>query len=175
MFCTRFKFLLLAWLGMAFLANCQSSAGQKPKAGASLEEQATFFVKSIVAFDFKTSVDYYLPEFVESMGGREALIQVFSKDVNQYKADGTKLSGGKAYSPTAISKCNGTMQCVLRQEIMMDMSYPGSEPFKMESNLIAVSTDNGVTWKFLQAGPDDLNTLRKKYPILCEDLVLQKY
>lgn len=158
-----------------FLASCQSPASKMPKPGSSLEEQATIFIKSMVGFDIETSVDCMLPEYVAQMGGRESVLAIYAKDVKQYKEDGFKLSGGKVDQPSAYSKCNGTLQCVLRQEVTMEMTRSGSEPFKMEANLIAVSSDNGLTWKFLQPGQENLQSLRQKFPILCEDLVLRKY
>ena len=167
-------FFLVMWLSGTFISNCQSPASNRPKPGASLEEQATFFVKTIVAYDIETSSDYYLPAFVESMGGREAMLAVFKKDVNQYISDGTKLSGGRVFAPTPHSKCNGTVQCVLQQEVFMKGKFD-SAPFSLKANLIAVSEDEGKTWKFLMPGQDNLTTLRQKFPVLCEDLVLQKY
>jgi hypothetical protein len=171
----QFSILLGLYLSTSMLSNCQSTEGNKPKTGASLEEQATVFVKTIVAFDFKASADYFLPEFMESMGGREATIQIYADGAKQFMEGGTKLSGGKVDNASAISKCNGTFQCVLRQEVVMESIYPSSEPETLHSNLIAVSRDEGQTWKFLLAGEDELPTLRQKFPFLCEDLVLQKY
>lgn len=171
----QFSVLLGLFLSSAVWSNCQSPVGNKPPAATSLEEQATAFVQTIVAFDFKASADYFLPEFMESMGGRAATIQIYADGANQFKQDGIKLSGGKVDNISAISKCNGTMQCVLRQEVVMESSRPVSDPDLLHSNLIAVSRDEGQTWKFLMAGEDDLPTLRQKFSFLCEDLVLQKY
>lgn len=171
-FCNTLIFTVLC-LCVACLANCQSTENKQPKPGASLEEQATFFVKTIVAFDMATSIDYYLPAYVESMGGREAMLASYKKDIELFTSGGTKLSGGRVFNPTPYAKCNGTVQCVLQQEVML--MERGSEPFPLKANLIAVSEDEGKTWKFLLPGEDSLATLRQSFPVLCESLVLQKY
>jgi hypothetical protein len=176
---TRFHFpiLLGLLLGVTFLANCQElPSAKKPKPGASLEEVASIFVNSMAEYDFETFSTYVLPKEIEDAGGLEKLQELLEKGAEYYKGQGIKLSG-KADKPSAISKCNGEWQCVLRQLITWEWKDRETGEMKrpvVESNLVAISTDNGVTWKFVIGGKD-LAILRTKYPNLCEDLVFQLY
>lgn len=170
------KYFIVGQLfALMFLAsNCMPSGPAPPKSGASVEEQATYFIKALVSNDVEGFADFALPEFVEKQGGREAMIAGFKKDIARFKADGTTFSNGKADSPSKMSNCNGTLQCVLRQSATMSFKND-PKPVVLNSNLIAVSRDNGQTWRFLQAGQDDLVTVRAQYPFICEDLAFQKY
>jgi hypothetical protein len=155
------------------LLNCQSQAPKSPAPGAGLEEQAAFFVKAYTSFEFDKVADMLLPEYVESLGGRETMIKTFKSDAKRFQDDEMKLTDGKVGAASKPVTCNNSLQCVLEQSVTWHMK--GAEPFSAETNLIAISRDEGKTWKFLQSGPDDLAALRQQFPILCEDLVLKKY
>lgn len=163
--------LLGCFAAMVVFPNCQSNESIAKK---NLEEQSNLFIQSVVNSDVPTTVSYLLPEFVENMGGKDALTQTFLDQAKRFEVAGIKLSQGKAYDPSPFVTCNETMQCVMTQEAYMQ-SASRKESVKMQSNLIAVSLDEGVTWKFLQIGLRDLTAERKKFPILCETLVLRKY
>lgn len=174
---SNFRILFALLLGINLLISCQSSTPKKPKPGASLEELASVFVNSMAEHDFETFSAYVMSKEIADAGGLENLKALVKKDAEYYKGEGIKLSG-KADRPSEILKCNGEWQCVLRQQITWEWKERGTGAVKrpvVESNLVAISTDNGSTWKFLNAGTSDLATLRVRYPNLCEDMVFQPY
>lgn len=166
--------MLLAFLaGFSTKSRGQSTVPINPEAKIRLQEQASNMVQAIVAFDFETYVDYLLPRYVELEGGREALILSMRNDAKMYQADGTRFSDGRVHKTSPFLTCNKQIQCVLRQEITMTEARQA--PFVMEVNLVAVSADNGLNWKFYSAGGDDLQTLRKTFPEFCKDLPFERY
>ncbi len=159
------------FVSSALFTSCQS---EEAKAKKNLVEQSNLFIQSVVNNDVPTMMGYLLPEFIESQGGHAALTQTFLDQAKRFEVAGIKLSKGKAIDPSAFYTCNETIQCVLTQEAYME-SASKKEPMKMQSNMIAISKDDGATWKFLQIGLRDLDAERKKFPILCEGMELRKF
>ncbi len=171
-----FPFALL--LGALHFPNCQSGGAKKPKPGASVEEVATIYVNSMLEHDVETYAAYVIPQEIEKAGGLEKMRELIKKDAEYYKGQGVTLSNGKVDRPSAISKCNGESQCVLRQQVTWEWKEMGTGTQKkavVESNLVAISKDDGANWKFLSVGGQDLATVRLQFPNLCADLVFPKY
>lgn len=171
-----FPFALL--LGGFLFTNCQSDGAKKPKSGASLEEVAAIYVNSMLEHDVETYAAYVIPQEIEKAGGLEKMRELIKKDAEFLKGEGIKMSNAMADRPSVISKCNGESQCVLRQQVTMEWKEMGTGDVKKvvaESNLVAISKDDGANWKFLSAGDRDLNAMRQQYSNLCADLVFINY
>lgn len=175
---THILFLFALLLGAFVFPSCHSNGPKKPKSGASLEELATIYVNSMLEHDVETYAAYVVPQEIEKAGGLEKMRELIKKDAEYYKSQGVTLSNGIVDRPSAISKCKGESQRVLRQQVTWEWKEMGTGQVKkavVESNLVAISKDGGATWKFLSVGSFDLATMRQQYPNLCEDLVFPKY
>lgn len=140
----------------------------KPKVLIDAEKMAA----ALVDGDFKTFADYNYPKLLDQAGGKEKFVQALEADVIKQKERGDKFHKISVTNPSKTVECNGELQCVLRQETTI--SFSGGKPFTFASNLIAISTDKGKTWTFLNASDKSIDDVRKVFPNICDAIPLAK-
>lgn len=155
---------------------CGYSCGQtqtndnssKPKVLVDAEKMASALVDN----DFKAFADFNYPKLLDQAGGKEKFIQELENSAKAQKERGDKFLKISVTNPSKTVECNGELQCVLRQEATMSLS--GGKPFTFASNLIAISTDKGKSWTFLNASDKNVSDIKKVFPNICDSIPLTK-
>ena len=133
--------------------------------------------KMVAAFlkkDFKTFVEYTYPALLEKAGGKENFRRRFEENVKAVESQGTKYDSVIISDPSKTVVCNNEMQCVLRQEMVLSPSH--EKPFRDITYLIAISNDNGKSWRFLNSARLTLEQIKMNFPNICDSLPLdEKY
>lgn len=150
----------------------------KPDEAADSKEKqvlldAEAMVSALVNINARKLADYTYPALFEQAGGKDGYIQAIESSFKLQKEKGTTFDNVLVSEPSPIVKCNGQLQCVLKQEITISMV--GQNAFQAKSNLIAISVDDGKSWKFINAADKDIAEVQKVYANICSDLPLRKF
>jgi hypothetical protein len=119
--------------------------------------------------DFETVADYTSPLVFELVGGKANLIEGLKKSVEAMKVQQMKFQTISFEKPSEILSYNGQLQATIVQRT--EIKYAGGT-LKSISTLIAISADEGNTWKFIDTSGKDAIAIRKAFPRLSPDLRL---
>lgn len=134
---------------------------------AIVKRQAALMAKAVVKGDYKTLVDHMYPKFVAMSGGKEKVIAMANAGMSQLKAQGFVLESAVAGSPEKFYKAGKEIHCLI-PEIVTVKTANGRAT--MRSNLLAVSSDHGKTWSFLDLNQSTIPQIPKLFPHFNPDL-----
>jgi hypothetical protein len=150
--------------------NADESAG-----AGTAEQAAQAYADAALAGDFPSVADRTYPALVEFMGGREKLIAASADAMKTFKARGFAIQSVKASAPAqSLSEGEKTYAVV---PTTMQVTAPG-EDFEAKSYLLAISSDQGKTWTFMDGGnlvdPKIREKLLGKFPEKLKLPVIEK-
>jgi hypothetical protein len=119
--------------------------------------------------DYKGYIKYIVPGYVKAAGGEEKLIASFNALDAQLQAKGMAINKFDFTGPSEMIKNKGELQCTVTQQTEF-LSAKGR--VTTYTTLIAVSTDDGKTWKFMDTNSLDISAIRKLLPNLSPKIVL---
>ena len=168
--------LKIVILGIAFLsANFAYGQTQptdtvsKPKVLIDAEKMEEAFINNNIS----AYADYVFPKLFDLAGGKENFIIQLEASILDLTTNGSKLHKIVVSNPSAIVKCNGELQCVLNEELTI--SFHDEEPFTISAYLVGISSDNGLSWTFINVSTQDkLEKLKEAFPNICDDIPLEK-
>ena len=108
--------------------------------------------------DYATTLDYSYPKFVQAHGGKDSILKLLNEGFKKMKAQGMELiiKSGSLGEPSNQVKIDSLLFSVVSEKLILNMN--GSD-YVTTSSLIAISSDNGNNWTFVDAaGLDDLKT-----------------
>jgi hypothetical protein len=154
-------------LGLTVTVRSAAQAGSP--AGVAVKEQAQCMASALAAGDYKTFARYNNPAVKQLAGGEEGLARTMEKVMGQMKAQGMSFSKVTIGEPSAMLKSGAEWQCTIPQatEIKMQGGRVGTK-----STLIAISTDGGKNWTFVDTSNKDLAMIRKLLPHLNPGIVI---
>lgn len=161
------KSLLIA--SLFYFTSGTYSYGQVKEASQNLKAQAEKMASAFVSGDYKTFANYTYPLVLKSMGGAAKMADVLSKTTANMKAQGMAFSKITFGDPSTIVKSGKELQATLAQHTEIKLAQGR---IVTTSTLIAVSTDNGVNWTFIDTSNKDMATLRKALPNLSPSIVI---
>lgn len=131
----------------------------------SLKLQVEELAKATTNGDFVKVVDFTYPRAVERFGGKDKMVAVLKSDAAQMKAEGFELTAMTVGEIKQIAKVDNEIFAIV--PIAITIKSPDGKEVG-ESSLVGVSTDNGVSWKFI----DGINQERFKaiFPKAAEKL-----
>lgn len=144
-----------------------NSYGQVKNASQNLKLQAGKMGASFVSGDYKTFANYTYPLILKSMGGVSKMIEVLNRTTNEMKVKGMRFSNIAFDEPSKIVKSGKELQATIAQHTEIKLALGR---LVSSSTLIAVSTDNGVNWTFIDTSNKDITTLRKALPNLNQSI-----
>ena len=145
------------------------SPGQSPAAQSSglsenypnLVAQAQEVNDAFRRRDFARMVDLTYPKVIEAAGGRDKMVAALAKGMKEMEAEGVVVLSSTAGAPTQIVHASGKIYAVLPTTLKVKAQ---DGVFQTESSMIGISSDNGATWTFIDAGGKDQNQLKKLLP-----------
>jgi hypothetical protein len=140
-----------------------NSFGQTKESTQNLKQDANKMSTAFLASDYTTFAKYTYPKIVEMMGGANNMAEVLTKTTANMKAQGMSFSNITFGEPSAIIKSGNELQCTIPQHIELKLTQGR---LVNTSTLIAISTDNGKNWTFVDTSNKDMATLRKALPNL---------
>lgn len=152
--------LCLGWTSGVF--------AQEPNA-QEIVSQARNMANMLLQKNYVAYGDYLYPGIVAMAGSKEKLIEATKNAMEQMQQNGvsiTKISFGK---PEKVLVVGSEWQTTIPQ--VFEMSHEG-KAIVSEYSLIAISSDAGRHWFFIDTSGKDLATLRESLPNLSTELVV---
>lgn len=156
-------FLLFVFLFTA------TSAQEDSIAWRNLNEQAMLMSYMLEKSDIKGYVEFVHPAVLDMMGGKEQYINQLEYSRKDMKKLGISYLTVKSGAPSAIIRYGDELQCVVPQVVEIKTT---AGVMRNESSLIAVSTDEGQTWLFIDTGGKDLQGVKEYFPKLSDELII---
>ena len=183
------SFRVLSLVLLSLTIACGNKEPQKPPAVATQSPTATQSAATAVenypnlvaqaqevndAFrrrDFARMIDLTYPKAVETAGGRDKMIESLTKGMKEMEAEGVVVLSSTAGAPTQIVHASGSIYAVLPTTLKAKAQ---DGVFQTESSMIGISSDNGATWTFIDAGGKDQKELRSFLPDVVDKLNLPR-
>lgn len=146
-----------------------ASAQEDSIAWRNLNEQAMLMSYMLGKNDIKGYVEFVHPAVLEMMGGKEQYINQLENSRKDMKKLGISYLMVKSGTPSAIIRYGNELQCVVPQVVEIKTT---AGVMRNESSLIAVSTDEGQTWLFIDTGGKDLQGVKEYFPKLSDELII---
>ena len=111
--------------------------------------------------DYGKVVDLTYPKLVEYAGGREKLLTAMTNELKTMEAEGVEIISSTSSAPSQfVHEANGIYAVV-----PITSKFKARDGvFQVEGSLIAISTDGGQNWTFVDSTGKDQTELKKVIP-----------
>lgn len=136
-----------------------------------VKEQAEKMGQLLLKKKYKAYNQYIHPKLVETLGGHEKMEQVLAEETSRMESRNIHLASVTVDTPSAIHSSNGELQCIVTQTLELK-GLTGDYSKKNRSVMLAVSSDQGKNWTFLEISNKDIDEIKKYIPNLSSELVI---
>lgn len=158
----------MRFLFFSFLL-CVSALAKSQANSDLLITQANQMASLFKSGDYKGFLRYLHPSMISGAGGEAKMIELLNNQNAQLKSRGIKISSIIFNLPTEVVRSKNELQCTMSQQTELK---PERGRVITYTTLIAISTDNGKTWKFIDTAKMDIATVRKLLPNLSSKIIL---
>ena len=109
-------------------------------------------------------LDYVYPQMIELAGSREKMLAILKGEEDDFKRQGIKIGSNEVGDPGALMTAGDKEFCVL--PLTTRLIFPTAK-VEQPGYLLAVSTDEGKNWTFIDGAgitPETLKMLRLDLP-----------
>jgi hypothetical protein len=161
--------LAIAVLSVLLAAGCkraQTKGGVgpgRPESYPTLTARAKELEDALSHKDYAKVVDLTYPKLIEYAGGREKLLAAMTKELKTMEGEGVEIVSTTASPPSQFVHDASGIYAV----VPMTSKFKAQDGmFQVEGSLIAISTDGGQNWTFVDATGKDQTELKKILPNL---------
>ena len=162
--------VLYIYLSMSF-HNDQQVAGPNNQNALSviIRNQADKMGQAFINGDYKTFSHYTDPKIVKMMGGENRMAQALTKIASDMSLKGMMFKSITFGDVSKIVKSGNELQCTVPQHT--EIKLPSGRAIST-STLIAISTDGGSNWTFVDTSNKDISTIKKLLPQLSNAIMI---
>ncbi|MFN2577707.1 MAG: hypothetical protein ABR607_08455 [Pyrinomonadaceae bacterium] len=120
--------------------------------------------------DYARFVNLIHPKVIEMAGGREQMIAEMTKELKEMEDEGVVVLSSSCGEPTQFVHDGSDSIYAVLPITLKTKAQAGI--FQSESTMIAVSSDGGANWKFIDASGKDQGELKKLIPGVADKLKL---
>jgi len=146
-----------------------ATTAQEKNAPDNLKHDATEMGAAFLKEDYKTFVHYSHPKIVTMMGGQDKMAGSLSQMIEGMKRKGMAFLNITFGEPSKLIKAGAEWQCTLPQRTEIQM--PDGK-IRVTSTLIAISSDNGRHWVFVDTSNKDIAAIKKVLPNISSAIVI---
>lgn len=161
--------LVVSFLIYQFHSFSQDSQNNQSALTQAVITQANQMAASYKSGDYKGYVKFILPVYVNAAGGQAKMIASFNALDAQLKSKDMSINSIVYTDPSEILKVKNESQCVIEQQTELQSAKGRVTTY---TTLIAISTDDGKTWKFMDTSNMDIAMVRRLLPNLSSKIVL---
>jgi hypothetical protein len=154
----------MALLLMTLSFTAVSTTSRASEATDAVKAQAEEVSKAVLQGDYKKLADMTHPKIVTQLGGKEQLVEITEKAVQNMKTLGLEMKEITLGNPEEPVEANKQLYTVVPFTLTLTKM---KEEIKKESFYIAVSENGGKKWTFLdgsQLGTDTVKTFLPDFP-----------
>ncbi|MES2765905.1 MAG: hypothetical protein V4642_08560 [Bacteroidota bacterium] len=164
------KFLHIAVISLFVFAACNKMESSEPVTPAKvITSTADKLNTAMINQDFETFAKYTHPKVIEVLGGAQKFKEMMTNGAKGMNDAGVRFISITNGEPGKIITKDNELQTILPQTI--EMKTPTGR-VKTKTALIAISSDNGKTWHFVDTFNSDLKRLQVMMPNLSNELVI---
>lgn len=153
---------------LVIFITCICAAGSNAQNQNSIiKTQAMNMVNALIKKDFPAFLKYMHPNIIKMAGGKEKLLQrmdTVNVMASQFGASIKKIVIG---NPGNIINYKNQLQVTLPQSSELTSGF-GS--FSLETTLIAISSDGGKNWQFIDTSVYNVKEVKKAMPDISPEL-----
>ncbi|MGV3706355.1 MAG: hypothetical protein ACO1NU_13350 [Arcticibacter sp.] len=134
-------------------------------------QQATIVANATKTLDSPTIIKYTHASAIKLAGGTDAMLKFLTSTMGSMTEQGVQIDSVKLGQPGNFFKAGNEIHCLLPQELIM--KYGSDKKIITKGYLLAISSDNGLKWTFLNLS-EQLNnqTITKLLPNFNQEMVL---
>ncbi|MBL4677505.1 MAG: hypothetical protein JKZ02_10125 [Erythrobacter sp.] len=134
-----------------------------------VKKHAEIVANALVKGDYQTVVAHTYPKAVDIAGGKTKMLQMLSTGMSQMKQQGFAFEKVSIGTPGKFYKAGSEIHCLVPETIIMKMK---EGRFQGNSNLLAVSADQGKSWTFLDLNNGSIKAVDQIFPHFNHSLVI---
>ncbi len=134
-----------------------------------VKRQANIMGQAFIKGDYKVFLHYIYPGIIKLMGGETKMVAVFAKVADDMKLKDMVFNSIAFGEVSKIVKRGNELQCIIPQYI--EIKLPGGR-IVSTSSLIAISTDEGNDWDFVDTSNKDISTIKRLLPQLSNAIII---
>ncbi len=165
----RCRLLLTALLFSTGFAYSQNNTIDTAVAAANLKKSADNMAALFIKKDYTHYIKYINPKIVANTGGNDKMIVVLKQSMDDMKSKGVTIKNLLIGNISSIVITKAGLQSVVQELLTLKMNEGRVEA---TSYLIALSTDKGKTWTFIDTSGKPLAEMQKMFPSLSNELVI---
>lgn len=159
---------LIVFLFLIHLSYAQSAIDQQALAEVVIRD-ASEMASLLNKADFKGFLKYIHPVRINAAGGEAKMIMLLNNQNARLKSKGVVINSTVFDQPSEIVKCKNELQCTISQHTELK---PAKGRIVTHTTLLAISNDNGKSWKFVDANNMEITIVRKLFPDLSPTIIL---
>lgn len=150
-----------------FLMACMLPVQLDPKQDA-MHQEAKRCIEATTKGDYKTLADLTYPGVIERIGGKERMIELIARGMDEMAEKGMKFKFGSVEAPSKLVQGEDGLYGVIPTSLVLET--PDAN-LTLKGFLVGYSKDQGKTWVFIDGanGPD---ALRREFTQIPETLIL---
>ena len=134
-----------------------------------IKKQAELTAKALLNDDYETLIKFTYPKVIELVGGRDKMISLIKKGKIEMGQQGISFDKVIIGKPSKTVIAGDEIHCLVPQTVYMKVP---KGKLKSETQLLAVSRDNGSNWFFIDAVSLTKDNIKRVLPNYNFDLVL---
>ncbi|MFD0792950.1 hypothetical protein ACFQZX_04935 [Mucilaginibacter litoreus] len=136
---------------------------------AQIKKQAQGIAGALLKGDYQTVLNNTYPKAVEIGGGKAKMLKMMTEGLDQMKAQGFLFEKITIGEPGKFYKAGTEIHCLIPETIVMKTNQGR---FAGKSNLLAVSSNGGKSWSFLDLNRGSINAIDQIFPKFNHSLVI---
>lgn len=161
------RYLLFFYIGLIFSVKLVTAQQHQ----TTIKQAAIEMGNALVKKDGERFVSYMHPSMISLAGGKTQLRLMSDSIFKVAEQIGGKVSRISFGNPTAVITHKNTLQAVITQQMLVSTLLGNAE---LSSALIAISSDKGKTWTFIDTNLFSISKIKSAMPDISPQLVIPK-
>jgi len=155
----------------SFLVIISCNKNEHIQEKKNIENQFQTANRFLFTGNYEEFCNYNYPAVIEKYGGKEKVIEALKNTANEMKNNGYKITDIKYSSPKKFIVNGNELQTSFYYDMTIDT--PNGKIIRRNGS-VAISTDNGKNWKFIDTEGKSKEIVIENFPNLSEELIISQ-
>jgi hypothetical protein len=165
------KIVILFLVSMTIISGKSQNKSNSLVYETNLLKQANIMGQYYLNKKYEQFIEKIYPGIIKAVGGKQRMLQMLNSAMQNLDKQNIIVDSMRFSKPNKIIYTGEELQTTLSETVFM--TIPNGTMIK-ESTMIAISSDKGITWSFIDTSGQSLNSLKKAFPNLSNDLIIPK-